>query len=167
MFLANIYFVLGCKKPAVMFSRVPKSNVVPSPFFLVKIAVFKKGYCQVIPHHAHCNTLEKTKLTSRSSRGRSQNLNKIGTIVFPPPDGPRKWILKGILIQSTGRPLSRLVFLTRSCTLKRCFWATLDLMAHFLEPSGGGKTIPPILFSFWLLPPDGLVFRHKGSFLNL
>ena len=31
--VANIYFVLGCSKPAAMVSRVLKSNVVTSPFF--------------------------------------------------------------------------------------------------------------------------------------
>ena len=30
--VANIYFVLGCSKPAAMVSRVLKSNVVTSPF---------------------------------------------------------------------------------------------------------------------------------------
>ena len=33
--VANIYFVLGCSKPAAMVSRVPKSNVVTSLFFLL------------------------------------------------------------------------------------------------------------------------------------
>ena len=31
--VANIYFVIGCKKSAGMVSRVPKSNVVTSLFF--------------------------------------------------------------------------------------------------------------------------------------
>ena len=31
----------------------------------------------------------------------------VGVIGFPPPDGPKKLILKGILIQVTGRTLSR------------------------------------------------------------
>ncbi len=31
--VANIYFVLGCSKPAAMVSRVLKSNMVTSPFF--------------------------------------------------------------------------------------------------------------------------------------
>ena len=53
-------------------------------------------------------------LDTRPSGGRSQNVNKIGAIVFPPPESGAlkalgKLILKGILIQ---RPLSTLVFLT-------------------------------------------------------
>ena len=42
--VANIYFVLGCSKPAAMVSRVPKSNVVTSLFFTMKRVIFKKGY---------------------------------------------------------------------------------------------------------------------------
>ena len=41
--VANIYFVLGCSKPAAMVSRVPKSNVVTSLFFTMKSVIFKKG----------------------------------------------------------------------------------------------------------------------------
>ena len=41
--VANIYFVIGCKKSAGMVIRVPKSNVVTSLFFTMKSVVFKKG----------------------------------------------------------------------------------------------------------------------------
>ena len=35
--------VLGCSKPAVMVSRVLKSNMVIWPFFSMKSVIFKKG----------------------------------------------------------------------------------------------------------------------------
>ena len=42
--VANIYFVIGCKKSAGMVSRLPKSNVVTSLFFFtMKSVIFKKG----------------------------------------------------------------------------------------------------------------------------
>ena len=43
--VANIYSVIGCKKSVGMVSRVPKSNMVTSPFFTLKSVIFKKGYC--------------------------------------------------------------------------------------------------------------------------
>ena len=50
---------------------------------------------------------------------------------------------------STRRPLSRLVFFTRSYTLNCCFWAVLELL-------GGSKTTLPVLPYF---PPN----MYEGS----
>ena len=63
---------------------------------------------------SYLSPAKKVTLTPRLSGGRSQNVIKIGAIVFPPPESGAlkalgKLILKGILIQ---RPLSTLVFLT-------------------------------------------------------
>ena len=37
--VANIYFVLGCSKPAAMVSRVPKINVVSSLYFYYELHI--------------------------------------------------------------------------------------------------------------------------------
>ena len=56
--VANIYFVLGCSKPAAIVSRVPKSNVVTSLFFTMKSVIFKKDYRTASTEHL----LTKTKI---------------------------------------------------------------------------------------------------------
>ena len=60
-----------------------------------------------------------------SERSRSDQKKKSQHI--PPSDDPSKWIPEGILIWSTIRPAPRLVFLTRSWTIKRSLWAALEL----------------------------------------
>ena len=47
----------------------------------------------------------------------NQSGKKINSLHIPPPYDPSKWIPKGILIWSTGRPPPRLVFFTWSCIL--------------------------------------------------
>ena len=56
-----------------------------------------------------------------------QSENKKSSMHIPPSHDPSKWILKGILIWSTGRPPPRLVFFTRSCDIKCGLWAALEL----------------------------------------
>ena len=55
----------------------------------------------------------------RVASERSRSDQKINSKHIPPSDDPSKWIPEGILIWSARRPASRLVFLTRSCIIKR------------------------------------------------